>query len=121
MSLNAVSKELQQRNTVRRYARATSAEELLTQTPKRGSQLDPHTRYLAMRWQQDCTNAVALTAEIRSRGYTGSEPSVRDLVSTWRTSPTAPSPTPMRSLTSWTVPDFIDTGLGCQFGKFSEP
>ncbi|WP_445190170.1 DDE-type integrase/transposase/recombinase [Pseudonocardia sp. Cha107L01] len=21
----------------------------------------------------------------------------------------------------WTVPDFIDTGLGCQFGKFSEP
>ena len=101
MSLNAISKELQlQRNTVRRYARATSAEELLTQTPQRGSQLDPYTGYLAMRWQQDCTNAVALTAEIRSRGYTGSERSVRDLVSTWRTSPTAPSPTPVRSLTS---------------------
>jgi hypothetical protein len=85
---------------VRRYARATSAEELLTQTPQRGSQLDPYTGYLAMRWQQDCTNAVALTAEIRNRGYTGSERSVRDLVSTWRTSPTAPSPTPVRSLTS---------------------
>jgi transposase len=101
MSLNAISKELRlQRNTVRRYARATSAEELLTQTPQRGSQLDPYTGYLAMRWQQDCTNAVALTAEIRNRGYTGSERSVRDLVSTWRTSPTAPSPTPVRSLTS---------------------
>jgi transposase len=101
MSLNAISKQLRlQRNTVRRYARATSAEELLTQTPQRGSQLDPYAGYLAMRWQQDCTNAVALTAEIRNRGYTGSERSVRDLVSTWSTSPTAPTPIPVRSLTS---------------------
>jgi len=100
MSLNAISRQLQlQRNTVRRYARAASAEELVTQTPKRGSQLDPYTAYLAKRWQQDCTNAVTLTAEIRTRGYTGSERSVRDLVSTWRTSPTAPSPPPVRSPT----------------------
>jgi transposase len=101
MSLNAISRELQlQRNTVRRYARAATAEEMLTQNPKRGSQLDPFTGYLAMRWEQDCTNAVELTAEIRRRGYRGSERSVRDLVSTWRTSPAPPSPTPLRPPTS---------------------
>jgi hypothetical protein len=66
MSLKAISKELQlRRNTVRRHLRATSAEELLTQTPRRGSQLDPYTGYLAMRWQEDCTNAVELAREIR--------------------------------------------------------
>jgi transposase len=101
MSLNAISKATAlQRNTVRRYARAASAEALLTQTPKRGSQLDPYLEYLAMRSEQDATNAVKLTAEIRRRGYRGSERSVRDLVSTWRTAPNAPSPTPVRSPTS---------------------
>jgi len=95
MSLYGIGKQLRlQRNTVRRYARAATAEELLTQNPRRGSQLDPFTEYLAMRWAQDCTNAVELTAEIRLRGYRGSERSVRDLVSTWRTSPIPPSATP---------------------------
>jgi hypothetical protein len=57
MSLHAIGKQLRvQRNTVRRYARAATAEEMLTQNPKRGSQLDPFTGYLAMRWEQDCTN-----------------------------------------------------------------
>jgi transposase len=101
MSLHAISRQLQmQRNTVRRYARASTAEEMLTQNPKRGSQLDPFTGFLAMRWGQDCTNAVDLTAEIRRRGYRGSERSVRDLVSTWRTNPDPPSPTPVRPPTS---------------------
>jgi transposase len=101
MSLNAICKELRlQRNTVRRHARAASAEEMLTQNPKRGSQLDPYVDYLAMRWEQNCTNAVELAAEIRQRGYRGSERSVRDLVSSWRTSPAPPSPTPVRPPTS---------------------
>ena len=101
MSLHAISKVLQlQRNTVRRYARAATAEEMLTQNPRRGSQLDPFTDYLAMRWNQECTNAVELTAEIRQRGYQGSERSVRDLVSTWRTTPVPPSPAPVRPPTS---------------------
>jgi transposase len=101
MSLNAICKELRlQRNTVRRYARAASAEEMLTQNPKRGNQLDPYVGYLAMRWEQNCTNAVELAAEIRQRGYRGSERSVRDLVSSWRTSLAPPSPTPVRPPTS---------------------
>jgi transposase len=101
MSVSAISRQLHlQRNTVRRYARAASAEEMLTQNPKRGRQLDPYLDYLAMRWQQDCTNAVELTAEIRRRGYQGSERSVRDLVSTWRTTPITPGPKPAAPPTS---------------------
>lgn len=92
MSLRAIGKQLGlQRNTVRRYARAATAEELLTQNPRRCSQLDPFIDYLAMRWEQDCTNAVELTVELRGRGYRGSERSVRDLVSAWRTSSVPPA------------------------------
>lgn len=86
-----------QRNTVRRYARPpATAAELLTQNPRRGSQLDPFADYLATRWEQDCANAVELTAEIRQRGYRSSERSVRELVSAWRTSsvPHAAAPKP---------------------------
>jgi hypothetical protein len=94
--------------TVCRYARATTADELITQTPKRGSHLDPHADYLAKRWQEGCTNAVRLTAAIRARGDRGSKRSVRVLVQAWRTSPTPPSPTPAcpptpRQVTSWTM------------------
>ncbi|WP_433665202.1 ISL3 family transposase [Nocardia sp. CA-128927] len=52
--------------TVRRYARATSADELLTQALRRGSALDAHTAYLAERWQQGCTNAATLTGDCAS-------------------------------------------------------
>lgn len=101
MSLNAISKQLRlQRNTVRRYARAATAEELLARNPKRGSQLDPFIGYLAMRREQDCTNAVELAAEIRRRGYRCSERSVRDLVSSWRTTSVPPSPAPLPPPTS---------------------
>ena len=97
MSQRMIGKHLGlQRNTVRRYARTAPAAELLTQNPRRGSQLDPFADYLAMRWEQDCTNAVELTAEIRRRGYRGSERSVRDLVSAGAQARSRPPP--LRSL-----------------------
>ncbi|HZD14973.1 MAG TPA: hypothetical protein VE196_07565, partial [Pseudonocardiaceae bacterium] len=40
-------------------------------------------------------NAVRLTADIRARGYRGSEHLARRHLQTWRTSSTAPSPTPI--------------------------
>jgi len=91
--------------TVRRYTRAVTADELLTDVPKRGSCLDPYTDYLAQRWAEGCVNAVRLTEEARARGYRGSERSVRRLLQTWRTSPTPAKPagsvmTP-REVTMW--------------------
>lgn len=71
--------------TVRRYARAITAEELLTRHPGQGRQLDAHTGFLARRWQDGCDNAARLTQELREHG---SERSVRRLLQTWRTGDT---------------------------------
>ncbi|WP_334028727.1 ISL3 family transposase [Nocardia terpenica] len=94
--------------TVRRYARAASAEELLTQSPQRGSALDAHTVYLAERWQQGCTNAATLAGELRERGYRGGERQVRRLLHTWRDGTTPPTATPIttlkpRQVTGWII------------------
>jgi transposase len=72
------------RKTVRRYRDAAAPEQLLSETPKRGSQLDAYFGYLAHRWDEDATNAVQLTSELRERGYRGSERSVRRLLQDWR-------------------------------------
>ena len=94
--------------TVRRYARAASAEELLTQALRRASVLDEHTAYLAERWQEGCINARLLFGELRERGYRGGERQVRRLLHTWRESSTPPTATPIttpkpRQVTGWII------------------
>lgn len=94
--------------TVRRYARAATADELLTPAAKRGSQLDEHTAYLAQRWQEGCANAARLAMELRERGYRGSERSVRRLLQRWRIGRTppavvAPSTPKPRQVTGWII------------------
>ena len=58
--------------TVRRYLRAETPDELLTEAMPRERELDEHADYLAKRWEQGCTNAVTLAKELRERGYRGS-------------------------------------------------
>ncbi len=94
--------------TVLRYARATTAEELLTQMPRRTSKLDAHTAYLVQRWQEGCTNAARLAEELRGRGYRGTDRSVRRLLQTWRATAIPPNPTPVstpkpRQVTGWII------------------
>jgi transposase len=94
--------------TVRRYLRAATADELLTETVGRPKDLDEHAAYLAGRWEQGCTNAVRLTTELRERGYRGSARTVRRLLQTWRdgaikptaVAPVAPKP---REVTGWII------------------
>ncbi|MCM4078719.1 transposase [Paractinoplanes hotanensis] len=94
--------------TVRRYLRAATADELLTETVPRPKDLDEHTAYLVFRWEQGCTNAVRLTTELRDRGYRGSARTVRRLLQTWRdgtvkpTAVTAVAPKP-RQVTGWII------------------
>lgn len=94
--------------TVLRYLRAATPEQLLTETVPRARDLDDHTVYLAGRWEQGCTNATLLTAELRERGYRGSARTVRRLLQAWRdgtinpaaVTPVAPKP---REVTGWII------------------
>ena len=104
------------RNTVRRFARAASPEELLVHdgTGRRASILDEHTVYLRERWNAGCTNAAQLWQEIRDRGYPGSCRQVRGYLARFRGNATVPAPAPLppkvRAVTAWimTRPDRLD-------------
>lgn len=62
------------RNTVRRYAHAASADELLVgRWTGRTSILDPYKPHLHQRWAEGCTVARRLFKEVRERGYPGGE------------------------------------------------
>jgi transposase len=104
------------RNTVRRFARAASPEELLVHdgTGRRESILGEHEAYLRERWNAGCTNAAQLWHELRDRGYTGSRRQVRGYVARFRGNAAVPAPAPLppkvRAVTAWimTRPDRLD-------------
>jgi transposase len=104
------------RNTVRRFARAASPEELLVHdgTGRQASILDEHADYLRERWNAGCTNAAQLWQELRDRGYTGGPAHVRHYVARFRGSTAVPAPAPappkVRAVTAWimTSPGNLD-------------
>jgi hypothetical protein len=57
--------------TVRRFADATSIDELLANT-RRDSLLDPYKSYLHQRWNDGCTDTGTLYTELREQGFRGS-------------------------------------------------
>ena len=67
------------RNTVKRYARAASAGELL-ESAARPSNLDAFKPYLHQPWNAGHTRPSRLFEEISALGYTGSNANVRDYV-----------------------------------------
>ena len=96
--------------TVRRYWKAESADELLAvilDGPP--SPLDEHKPYLNQRWNEGATSARQLHAELRGRGYRGSYPTVARYLQPFRTLPAAPpavpAPPKTRQLASWILRD----------------
>lgn len=98
------------RATVRKYVRS---EALPEQAPRRARRrkADPFAEYLRERWNAGEQNSGALFRELRARGYTGSESTLRDYLSDWRVGPRqpgrrtaggmgAPAPGPRRT---WTI------------------
>jgi transposase len=89
------------RNTVRRFARAGSPEELLVNdgTGRQPSILDEHAAYLAERWNAGCTNAARLHQELRDLGYRGGASYVRQYLARFRGNAAAhgPAHVPRRS------------------------
>jgi hypothetical protein len=95
-SLGAIAGQLSlDRGTVRRFARATSVEELLAKAVNRSSVLDGYTEHLTTRFAAGVTDAVTLHAELRTLGFTGSVQTVRRYLPPLRASaPTTASAVP---------------------------
>jgi transposase len=101
------------RQTVRRFARAASVDELLAKAGHgRPSLLDDYEPYLRQRWDEGCANARRLHAELRQRGYTGSYGAVANYILPFRRAGAAPpaAPPKTRDLASWILAN--PAGLG---------
>jgi transposase len=104
-SLHAVSRILSlSRPTVRRFARAASADELMDGATGKESKLDSFKPYIHQRWNEGGTDAAALHAELQQRGFAGSVRTVRRYVAPFRQA-AAPDPAPAvpktRQITRW--------------------
>ena len=78
LSRAAVSRELNlDIQTVRRFANATCAEELLGKAEHRSTRLDPYIDIVNQRWNEGVTNAEAIAAELRILGFRGDTQTVR--------------------------------------------
>ena len=96
-SLHAISRVLSlSRPAVRRFARAASVDELLAEATGRESKLDPFRPYICQRWNEGLTDAAALHAELRQRGFTGSVRTVRRYVAPFWQAATVPDPARQR-------------------------
>ncbi|HEX8869416.1 MAG TPA: transposase [Lentzea sp.] len=115
-SISGISRTLRlDRKTIRRFTRATSVEELLIkQRDGRPGPLERFKPYLRERWNQGCTTATVLLAEIREQGYTGSYPAMTRYLRLFRTvgaaPPATPAPPKVRDVTRWMLhhPDNLD-------------
>jgi transposase len=72
------------RRTVRKFAAAQTAD-VVSHSCQYKTKLDPFLPYLAQRWADDQRVAAQLFSEIKQRGYRGSERTVREYLSHWRT------------------------------------
>ena len=70
------------RSTVRKWLTAGCYPERASRCYHRG--VDGWIDYLGQRWQAGCHNAVQLTSELRTRGFSGSYDMVRRFVAKWR-------------------------------------
>lgn len=99
------------RGTVRRYARAASAEELLVNngTGRRPGLLDEFKPYLHRRWNEGCTNATQLFGEISELGYHASKKVVLNYLHPFRSTGRVPRPArkppSVHRVVSWMMSD----------------
>ncbi|MGW3108450.1 hypothetical protein [Streptomyces sp. NPDC001100] len=97
------------RSTVRRFARATSVDELLVKATNRSTILDEYKPYPHQRWNEGCYNSTQLHQEIAALGFTGSIQTVRRYLRPFKAATAAPpvprpAPRPCR-IVRWIMVD----------------
>ncbi len=121
LSLGAIGRQLGlDHSTVRRFAYATTVDELLVKAVSRPSVLDRFKPYLNQRWNEGCHEAKQLHAELQALGWKGSVQTVRRYVHAFRSTPgAAPAKAPTvlappkpRRVAGWimTDPDNLSDG-----------
>jgi transposase len=106
LTITEISRTLRlERKTVRRYATAATAGQLTGGTRlTRPGLLGPHQAYLRQRWDEGMRSTGQLHAELRDRGYRGSERTLRRLTAQLRRDSAVPTPPPApaaRKVASW--------------------
>jgi transposase len=106
MTISAISQQLNlDRKTVRKFARATTAAELINGPRGRTRSFEDFVPYLQQRASDGVTNAARLFAEIQALGYHGSRRTVRRYLQPLRTALTTPNlpppPPTVREATRW--------------------
>jgi transposase len=91
--------------TVRKFMRAASAGQVTAGPRPPSSGIDRFAPYLQQRWNQGCTDAAQLHAEIQALGYRGSKRSARRYLQPLRSRLTVsalpPPPPTVREVTRW--------------------
>ncbi len=106
-SQRAIARELRlSRGTVARSARDVDVQELLAAATRRPSLIDDYRLYLHHCWSEECTNAAALTREIRQLGYCSDIDTVRRHLRPYRVG-AVPVDVPLPSLTGRRVTDWM--------------
>ena len=105
------------RKTVRRFAQAANADDLIAKAFDRTTLLDAHKPYLCQRWNQDCQDVTVLHTEIQQRGYRGSVRTLYRFLHSFRSqdpghavAPVEPAPPKIRHVTTWLLrrPEDLD-------------
>ena len=85
------------RHTIRRFADATTLEELLVKCENRVTKLDGYFEQVNELWNSGLTNATVIAERIRPLGFTGNVQTVRRYLRDFRVPGTSPSrPDPLR-------------------------
>ncbi len=106
LTITEISRTLRlERKTVRRYATAATADQLIGGARlTRPGLLGPHEAYLRQRWDEGARSTNRLHEELRARGYQGSLRTLRRLTAQLRHDTAVPAPPPApaaRKVASW--------------------
>ena len=106
LTITEISRTLRlERKTVRRYATAATADQLIGGARLiRPGLLGPHQAYLRQRWDEGVRSTERLHAELRDRGYQGSLRTLRRLTAQLRRDTAVPAPPPApaaKKVASW--------------------